>query len=66
MKNKNQNPRINRSNFDYASDIVGAVNAGRLNEAETLARQLIAFDAKSSFGWKSLGVIQKKNQLHLR
>ena len=64
MKNKNQNSHITRSHSDYVSQIVGAVNAGNLKEAESLARQLITFDPKSSFGWKSLGVVQKKNQLH--
>ena len=62
MKNKNKNLYITRSHSDYVNEIVGAVNGGKLKEAETLARQLIAFDPKSSFGWKSLGVIQKKNQ----
>ena len=64
MKNKNKNLHVTRSHCDYVSQIVGAVNAGKLKEAETLARQLIAVDPKSSFGWKSLGVVQKKNQLH--
>ena len=65
MKNKNKNLHF-RSHSDYVSAIVGAVNSGNLKEAETLAQQLITFDAKSSFGWKSLGVIQKKNQMHER
>jgi protein O-GlcNAc transferase len=64
VKNKNKNLHTTRSHSDYASQIVGAVNAGKLKEAEALARQLIAADPKSSFGWKSLGVVQKKNQLH--
>ncbi len=64
MKNKNKNLQVNRPHSDYISAIVGAVNSGNLKEAETLARRLIACDPKSSFGWKSLGVIQKKNQLH--
>ena len=63
MKNKNKNLHTTLPHSDYVSEILGAVNAGKLTEAETLARQLIALNPKSSFGWKSLGVVQKKNQL---
>ena len=64
MKIKNKNLRIIRSHSDLVSAIVGAVNSANLKEAETLARQMIALDDKSSFGWKSLGVIQKKNKFY--
>ena len=63
MKNKNKNLPPLKVHVDFVNKIIEAINAGKLKEAEILALQLIALDKKSSFGWKSLGVIQKKNHL---
>ena len=63
MKNKNQNLPPFKAHVDFVDKIIEAINTGKLKEAEILALQLLAFDKKSSFGWKSLGVIQKKNHL---